>query len=62
VTSSRGGGRGGGGRGRDDRGPGRDDRPPRPGPGDALPPAGARSTASGEGDAPEGASFSDEVQ
>ena len=62
VTSSRGGGRGGGGRGRDDRGPGRDDRPPRPGPGDAPPPAGARSAASGDGDAPESVSFSDEVQ
>ncbi len=47
VSSSRG-GRGGGGRGRDrdDRGPSRDERPPRPGPGDAPPPAprgGAKS-------------------
>lgn len=62
VTSSRGGGRGGGGRGREDRGPGRDDRPPRPGPGDAPPPAGARSGASDDGGSPEGASVSDEAR
>lgn len=61
VTSSRGGGRGGG-RGREDRGPGRDDRPPRPGPGDAPPPVGARAGASDDSDASEGASFTDEEQ
>lgn len=61
VTSSRGGGRGGGGRGREDRGP-RDDRPPRPGPGDAPPPVGARSGAPDEGEGGDSAPAGGEEQ